>query len=135
MGTRNWKWKARFSSSGFGALAMAASSGEILTVVGDGNVLLTFDHAAQGTTFSSQGIAGLQPGEQILAIDFRPASGRLFALGSSNRTYLIDPVMGTAAAVGHGASTPALAGWQFIYSGALDSRPRDSTSVTAVIRN
>jgi hypothetical protein len=133
--TRNWKWKARFLSSGFGALAAAASSGEILTVVGDGNVLLTFDHAAQGTTFSSQGITGLQPGEQILAIDFRPASGRLFALGSSNRTYRIDPATGAAAAVGHGAMTPALAGWQFVYSGALDSKPRGSTSVTAAIRN
>jgi hypothetical protein len=120
-------------SSGFGALVAAASAGEILTVVGDGNVLLAFDNAGEGATFSSQGVTGLQPGEQILAIDFRPASGQLFALGSSSRTYVVDPVTGAAATVGR-AFTPALAGWQFVYSAALENRTGDS-SVTAAIRN
>ncbi len=132
MRKRDWRWKARFLSSGFGALVAAASAGEILTVVGDGNVLLAFDNAGEGATFSSQGVTGLQPGEQILAIDFRPSSGQLFALGSSSRTYVVDPVTGAAATVGR-AFTPALAGWQFVYSAAVDKTTSDS-SVTAAIR-
>ena len=61
-------------------IAAATVSAEIITAVGDGNVLLVFDHAAPGTALSSNPLTGLQPGEQILAIDSRPASGQLYAL-------------------------------------------------------
>ncbi len=109
--TKNWKRSVGFALA---ALASAAAgSGEILTVVGDGNVLLTFDHAAPGTTLSSQPITGLETGEQILAIDFRPASGQLYALGSTSRVYVVDPSTGAASAVGAGPFTPALAGESF----------------------
>ncbi len=57
---------------------------------------------------------GLKPGEEILAIDFRPATGQLYALGSTSRIYTIDRGTGRATAVGTGAAfTPALDGTQF----------------------
>ncbi len=59
-------------------------------------------------------ITGLRPGEQILAIDFRPANGRLYALGSSSRLYTLDLETGAASVVGSGAAfTPALSGTEF----------------------
>ena len=59
---------------------------------------------------NSSAITGLQPGENILAIDFRPATGQLYGLGSTSRIYVIDPASGTARAIGAGAFTPALVG-------------------------
>jgi Domain of unknown function (DUF4394) len=64
------------------------------------NQLVRLDSATPGTIQSTQAITGLQGGESVLGIDFRPATGELFGLGSSNRLYVIDPVTGAAVAVG-----------------------------------
>lgn len=45
-------------------------------------------------------ITGLQAGENILGIDFRPANGQLYALGSTSRLYTINPRTGVATQVG-----------------------------------
>ena len=58
-------------------------------------------------------VKGLQHGEEILGLDMRPATGQLYALGSSSRIYTIDYVAGTATAVGSGPFTPALNGTRF----------------------
>ncbi|GAB3325260.1 hypothetical protein GCM10027299_23130 [Larkinella ripae] len=59
-------------------------------------------------------ITGLQPGETIRGIDMRPATGQLYALGTSSRIYAITYPAGTSNAqanvVGSGAFTPALTG-------------------------
>ncbi len=57
-------------------------------------------------------ITGLQAGENILGIDFRPATGELFGLGSTSRLYIINPVTGAATAVG-AAGGFTLAGTNF----------------------
>ncbi len=46
-------------------------------------------------------ITGLQNNEQILGIDFRPATGQLYGLGSSSRLYLIDTDTAVATQVGN----------------------------------
>jgi hypothetical protein len=66
--------------------------------VADG--LLTFDSATPGTTTPLIAISGLQPGELILAIDLRPATGQLYGLGSTSRLYTINPTTGAATQVG-----------------------------------
>ena len=58
-------------------------------------------------------VKGLQHGEEILGLDMRPATGQLYALGSSSRIYTIDYIAGTATAVGPGPFTPALTGTRF----------------------
>lgn len=58
---------------------------------------------------SSKNITGLQSGEMILALDYRPATGQLYGLGSSSRIYTIN-AEGVATAVGTGAFSPALSG-------------------------
>jgi len=54
-------------------------------------------------------ITGLQTGEMILGIDYRPATGQLYGLGSTSRIYVID-MNGVATAVGTAAFSPALSG-------------------------
>ena len=61
-----------------------------------------------GTTTSQVTISGLQTGESILGIDFRPATGQLYGVGSTSRLYIIDPKTGTARAVSTTPFSPAL---------------------------
>jgi hypothetical protein len=76
------------------------------------NNLLTFDSATPGTA-SSVAITGLQAGESVLGIDLRPATGQLYALGSTSRLYTINPTTGAATQVGSGPFSPALVGTSF----------------------
>lgn len=55
-------------------------------------------------------INGLQSGESIIAIDFRPATGELYGLGSSSRLYIINAATGATRMVGTDAFTPVLNG-------------------------
>lgn len=48
------------------------------------------------TVLNSVTITGLQNGESILGLDFRPRTGQLYALGSNSRVYIIDPSNGMA---------------------------------------
>ncbi|MDH6251104.1 WD40 repeat protein [Chryseobacterium sp. H1D6B] len=61
----------------------------------------------------SKTVAGLQTGENILGIDFRPANGQLYALGSTSRLYTINLGTGAATAVGTSPFTTLLAGTDF----------------------
>ena len=64
--------------------------------------LLRFDSATPGTIDSTTPITGLQAAESIFAIDFRPATGQLYGIGSTGQLYTIDTT--TAAATPVGAS-------------------------------
>lgn len=64
------------------------------------NDLVNFDSASPGVINSTVAITGLQAGESLLGIDFRPVNGQLFGLGSTSRLYLIDQVSGVASQVG-----------------------------------
>lgn len=55
-------------------------------------------------------ITGLQAGETILGIDFRPATGQLYGVGSSSRIYVINTETAVARAIGTNAFTPAITG-------------------------
>ncbi len=87
-----------------------------------GNRLDKFTTAYPGKSINSATITGLQSGERILGIDFRPATGLLYGLGSNNRLYTINTSTGAATFVAAlttlpaGSSTPvalALTGTSF----------------------
>ncbi|AYZ13873.1 DUF4394 domain-containing protein [Chryseobacterium arthrosphaerae] len=61
----------------------------------------------------SKTVAGLQSGENILGIDFRPVNGQLYALGSSSRIYTINLGTGTATAVRSAPFSTLLSGTDF----------------------
>ncbi|WP_381520402.1 DUF4394 domain-containing protein [Spirosoma soli] len=50
----------------------------------------------------TKAITGLQSGEMIYGIDFRPANGQLYAVGSTYRLYTINTSNGAATVVGSG---------------------------------
>lgn len=83
--------------------------GERIYAVDASNNLVLFGSESAGRPTRRTPITGTQAGEQILGIDFRPADGMLYAVGSSSRVYMIDTVSATATAVGTGF-TPAISG-------------------------
>lgn len=52
---------------------------------------------------------GVLSGEVIVSIDFRPATGELYGLGSSSRIYVINPETGKLRAIGNAPFSPTLA--------------------------
>lgn len=85
--------------------------GETIFGLGVSNRLFRFDSATPSmiTLVGTGAITGLQSGEQLLAIDFRPVAtnspsaalnGTLYGLGSSNRLYTIDTTTASATQVG-----------------------------------
>lgn len=95
------------------AVLAPAASAEIVYGVTNTQRLVSFSSAAPGIISSNVAISGLQSGETIRGIDFRPVSGGLFALGSSSRLYLLNQTTGAATMIGGGAFLPALNGSQF----------------------
>jgi hypothetical protein len=75
--------------------------------------LVAFDPDAPANTSPAVAISGLQPGEQLLGLDFRPATGALFALGSTSRLYAVSPQTGLATQVGTGPFPVLLDGTTF----------------------
>jgi hypothetical protein len=68
-------------------------------VTGSGN-LVSFDVSAPGVLLSNDAITGLDQGETVEGIDFRPATDQLYALGSTSRLYTIDLSSAAATQVG-----------------------------------
>lgn len=61
----------------------------------------------------SKAVTGLQSGESILGIDFRPLNGQLYALGSTSRIYTINLGTGAATSVGTSPFATLLSGTDF----------------------
>jgi hypothetical protein len=76
------------------------------------NELITFREDKPGEIRSRMPITNLRAGETILGIDFRPANGWLYGLGSSNQLYLINDQSGVASRIG-AQFTTALQGTSF----------------------
>ena len=76
------------------------------------NKLVRFNSGAPGTIQNSVQIGGLQSGENLVGIDFRPATGQLWGIGSTSRLYTIDLNSGAATVVGS-VLTTTLAGASF----------------------
>ncbi len=76
------------------------------------NNLLAFNFSNMSTPVSKI-ITGLQSGETILGIDMRPATGQLFALGSTSRLYTLNMATGAATAISAAPFTTPLVGTSF----------------------
>ena len=51
------------------------------------SALITFDTATPGVTSAPVVVTGLGAGETLVGIDFRPATGQLFGVGSGSTVY------------------------------------------------
>jgi len=66
------------------------------------NQLIRFNAGAPGRIADFRPISGMQPGEQVVGLDFRPSNGKLYALGTAGQLYVIDPASAIAESVGPG---------------------------------
>lgn len=73
------------------------------------NTLVTFSATNPELLLAEVPFSGLQAGESLLGIDVRPATGKLYGLGSTGQLYVIDAMTGAATASGARLS-PALVG-------------------------
>jgi hypothetical protein len=86
-----------------------------------GNQLVRFDTATPNNVTTIGAITGLQTGENVLGIDFRPANGQLYGLGSTSRLYTINLITGAATQVGTtGAFTLTGADFGFDFNPTVD---------------
>jgi hypothetical protein len=82
---------------------------EAVAYVADGDNKLHYINPLTGVTNTTKSLTGLQPGETLYGIDMRPATGQLFAIGSTSRIYAINMGNGVATAMGDPIS-PVLEG-------------------------
>ena len=100
------------------AVPVAGQAGDFGTKDGSGRSFYATDNQGNLVSFSadhprrldsSRPISGLPMGVGLTGIDFRPATGELYGVGSDSVVYRVSPVTGKAVAEGP-AFTPALSG-------------------------
>ena len=82
--------------------AAAAHGALVVTGLTASDRLVTFKASDVGTVLSEVPVTGLADGEDLQAIDFRPRTGALYGVATSDaggRLYTIDPATGAATAV------------------------------------
>jgi Domain of unknown function (DUF4394) len=82
-------------------VATFGASAETFYVATADDRLLRFDTASPESLVSEVALTGLQGDENLVGIDFRPADGRLYALGSTGRLYTLDRGTGALTQVGN----------------------------------
>lgn len=76
------------------------------------NQLIKYNTKATQTPVETVNVTGLATGEKLMSIDFRPATGQLYAVSTASRLYIINmgANKGVATAVGTTAFSPAING-------------------------
>lgn len=92
---------------------LSGPRGRSIFAVDESNALVVFGAMRPDQAESVGTITGLQSGEAIVGIDFRPVDGRLYAVGSSSRIYVVDTATAAATVVQGTAFTPTLSGAAF----------------------
>lgn len=95
----------RISSQGGAGLTIVGVTRSLAT-----DRLVTFNSNAPGTLMSNIPI-NLNPGEDVLGIDFRPVNSQLYGVvsnGTTSRVVIINPATGNVTSVGGGFTAPSL---------------------------
>lgn len=106
--------------------ARAQASGQTLVGLVQGtNTLVLFTSAAPGTLIGTLPVTGLVAGDTLKSIDFRPATGVLYATATDAantqvRTYTISAATGVATAVGVATLPTAGALWGLSFNPTVD---------------
>lgn len=74
------------------------------------NALVKYNANAPETAISTVSITGLQTAEQLVAIDFRPATGQLYGVTNQSRVYFINHLTGLAKSPAGTQFTPSISG-------------------------
>jgi Domain of unknown function (DUF4394)/PEP-CTERM motif len=90
--------KLLLAAAAMASLVPASANASILLGVDELNNLIRYDSAAPGTTLSSVAISGVS-GSSILAMDYRVADSKLYALTDDFMLYTINTFNGAASLV------------------------------------
>jgi MYXO-CTERM domain-containing protein len=104
-------------------LVPAAALAEPIVGLTASGKLVPFDSANPGAAAAPRAVAGLIAGDKLTTIDFRPATGVLYGLGTSKQLYSIDLTTAQATAVGPAIpAANAVTGtdWAFDFNPAID---------------
>ncbi len=83
-----------------------AHAQDLVYGVTDNQTLISWNAATPATILSGVAIQGLAQNEQVRGIDFRPATGQLYLMGSFSNLYTVDLASGVASQVGGTFATP-----------------------------
>lgn len=102
------------SGGGGGGNGDEPPAGSLIYGVDAANTLVSFGSENPNASTQAMAITGLETGETVVGIDFRPVGG-LYALTSDSRVYTVNTLNGAALVVGTSGNpfTPALAGTDF----------------------
>ena len=93
----------------------------VLEDVGTSQQLYSIDDASPESISPRVSISGIGEGNELLGIDFRPATGELYGLTSSDAIYTIDTATGASTLVGSGFSDrPAGTFYGFDFNPVID---------------
>lgn len=81
------------------AAAQSSSASGTTYALNTSGELLGFDLSTPSQIDSRVAVSGLDQGESLVGIDFRPATGDLYGVGSNSQLYTIDPASGVATLV------------------------------------
>ena len=86
------------------------------TALSNDNRVIYFNARNLSSPIRNLAITGLQSGENIISIDYRPATGQLYGLGSTSRLYVINETSGLATPLGTTSFSPQIAGTSSFYT-------------------
>ena len=89
-----------------------ASAADAIYGLTDTNRIVRFNSDSPGRVLQTVPIQGLQAGETLVGLDVRPENDTLYAVGTTNRIYQVNPVTG-ATRPAFRAFSPALNGASF----------------------
>jgi hypothetical protein len=95
--------------------ATASAADQLVGLTAD-NQLLLFRSDSPSNLQGSVTVTGLATGETLLGIGYQEALGRIYALGSTNRLYVVNPLTGAALPVSTTPFSPPLNGDAFAFA-------------------
>ncbi|HEX8208153.1 MAG TPA: DUF4394 domain-containing protein [Solirubrobacteraceae bacterium] len=91
----------------------AASAADVIYGLTADNRIVRFNSDTPNKVQQTVPVQGLQAGEALVGIDVRPANDTLYAVGTSNRVYQVNPVTGASRPAFGDPLSPALEGTSF----------------------
>ncbi|HEV2295348.1 MAG TPA: DUF4394 domain-containing protein [Tepidisphaeraceae bacterium] len=113
-----------------GVLAVPSTAGAAQVFgVTTNNTLFAFDSATPGTITTARAMSGFaSSNENIVGIDFRPATGQLYAIGSFGQLYTVNTTNGTLSTVGAGVGAIDGTAFGFDFNPTIDRIRLTSTT-------
>jgi uncharacterized protein (TIGR03437 family) len=95
--------------SAYGLSPVPEKESMVYAVTASGK-LISFNFFTPSAINSNVNITGLQPGELLVGVDFRPRTGQLIGVTNQSRVYSVNTLTGAVTQIGTAPFTPAVTG-------------------------